>query len=133
MFWAVRIRRKHAIDMCGKVGVAKIAACFVRHFVTQPAANSCNRLCSNERRRERLSSLNLPLSSVSGTSIVAKYTPVRYSSNDKSPVVIVFIVTTKLSRCLGGLNVRLALGGVTDMPHFSVNETATSHTVFHSI
>ena len=77
-----------------------------------------------ERRRERLSSLYLSLSSVSGTSIVAKYTPVWYSSNDKSPVVV-FIVITKLSSCLGGLTVHLALGGVTDMPHFSANETAT--------
>ena len=88
---------------------------------------------SSEHRREKLSSLNLSLSSVSTTSKVAKYTPVRYSSHDKSLVVAIFVVTTKLSSCLDGLIVRLALGGVTDMPHFSANETATSHTVFHSL
>ena len=87
--------------------------------------------CFSEHRTERLNSLNLSLRSASTTSIVAKYTPVWYSSHDKS--VAVFVVTTKLSSCLGGCIVCLALGGVTDMPHFSANETAISHTVFHSL
>ena len=36
-FWAVRIHPKHAVYMCWKVGVAKIAARFVHHFVARPA------------------------------------------------------------------------------------------------
>ena len=85
---------------------------------------------SSECRREILSSLNLSLSSISSTSMVAKYTPVRYSSQLISPVVVILVVTAKLSsNCLGGLLICLALGGETDMSHFSANDTATSHSL----